>query len=226
MVLDIIVVAIIATLVIVGMCSGAIKTLFNLIGVLVAIIGAFILGNALSVWVYSTFFKPSILDGINSSIEQNGATQAIDNIINSIPDYIYNALSVTGVTKQSLLSDTQSMADTAQGSIAGSIEMVIGPIITSIISFFVIILLFLLLMIAIKFLVRIINLAFQLPILHTVNRALGAVLGFFEGVAVVYLLILLVKIILPSLGDEFFINRQMIDESVLFKAFYSFQLFM
>ncbi len=226
MVLDIIVLVIIVSLAIFGLSRGAIKTLLNLVGLILAIILSFVLGNVASSWIYTTFFKPNILDSINATIEQEGAVNAVESIINSIPEYIYNALSGTGVTKQSLLADTQAVANDAQASVANSLESVIGPLITAIISFFVIIVLFIILMIAIKFLVRIINTVFQLPLLHTINRALGLILGLGEGLAVAYLLIMLAKIIMPYMGDDFFINPNTINESIIFKSLYQFNLFL
>lgn len=225
MILDIIILVIIIALAVLGMSRGFFKTLFNLIGVVLAIILSFVFGNLASNWIYTAFFKPNILNSINATIEQEDTAQAVESIINSIPDFIYNALSGTGVTKESLLTDTQAVADNAQASVANSLEKVIGPLITAIISFFVIIIFFILLMILIKFFVRIINTVFQLPLLHTINRVFGLILGLGEGLAVVYLLVMLAKIIMPYMGDDFFINQTSINESMLFKCFLEFKLF-
>ena len=226
MILDIIILVIIAALAFIGLSRGAIKTLFNLLGLILSMVLSFILGNLVSAWIYSTFFKRGIIDNINATIEQEGAVNAVQSIINSIPNYIYNALSETGVTKETLLKNTQAVANDAQASVANSLEGVIGPLITTIISFFVIIVLFILLMILVKFLARILHTVFQLPLLHTINRTLGLFLGFAEGLAVVYLLVLLAKIILPYMNDDFFINQQLINESMIFKSLYDFNLFL
>ena len=225
MILDIIVLVIIIALTVLGMSRGAFKTLFNLIGVVLAIILSFIFGNIASNWIYVTFFKPNIINSFNATIEQEGAVKAVESIVNSIPDYIYNALSGSGVTKESLLADTKAVADNAQASVANSLEKVISPVITAIISFFVIIVLFILLMVLIKFFVRILNTVFQLPLLHTINRMFGLFLGLAEGLAVVYLLVMLAKIIMPYMGDEFFINYSLINESMIFKWFFQLKLF-
>ncbi len=223
--LDLIIILIFVIFVLIGIKRGAIKTLLNLISVCLSVFLSSVLGSNISNWVYNVLFKNGIIQGVNNTLNQTDVADAVENAINSIPDVVYNALSVFGVTKESLLLQTEGAVNSTQSSIANVVEGVIRPILTSIISFFLIIILFILLLVLFKFLIRLINGIFELPVLHTFNRMLGGILGAVEGGAIVYMFVLLIKIILPFAGDDFFITQQMIEESIIFKTMYEINIF-
>lgn len=225
MVLDIIIVAFFLIFVIIGIKSGAAKTLLKLVGTLLAVFLASSFGSVIAKWIYEGFFQKGIINSINTAIEQSGTGDALQSVANSLPDLVYNALSLLGISKESLISQTENAANASQATISQTFEGIISPVLTSIISFFVIIILFILLSVLFKFLIRLLLNVFELPVLHTVNRLLGGVLGALEGVAVVYLMILLIRLILPFAGDDFFITEQLINQSVLFKAMYNIDIF-
>lgn len=223
--LDLIIVLLFVLFLLIGIKRGAIKTLLNLVSVALSVFLSCVLGSNIAGWTYDVFFKNGIIQGVENTISQTGAADAVKKAINSIPDFIFNAISVFGVTKDSLLSETEGAVSSTQTGITNAIESVISPVLTSIISFFLIIILFILFIVLFKFLIRLINSLFELPILHMFNKALGGVLGIIEGAVFVFLFVVLIKIVLPFTGDDFFITQQMINESIIFKAMYDLNIF-
>lgn len=223
--LDLIIILLFVIFVLIGIKRGAIKTLLNLVSVWLAVFLSSVLGSGIAQWIYDVCFKNGITQGINNTLSQTGTAYTVENAIDSIPDFVFNALSAFGVTKDSLLSQTEGTVSSAQSSISNAVEGIISPILTSIISFFLIIILFILLLVLFKFLIKLISGLFELPVLHFFNKVLGGVLGAIEGVAFVYLLVVLIKIILPFTGEDFFITQLMIDESIIFKTLYDINIF-
>lgn len=224
MILDIIIIAMFLLFVIIGLKRGAAKTLLNLVGIVLAVFLSANFGSLLSEWIYKGFFQKGITQSIHTAIEQGG-TDAFNNAVNSLPDFIYSLLSCFGVSKDYLYSLTENASASSQSVISQTIEGVISPILTSIISFFVIIILFILLMVLFKLLIKMLLGVFELPVLHMLNRTLGGILGALEAVAIVYLLVILTKLIIPFSGNEFFITQQLINESVIFKAIFDLNIF-
>lgn len=223
--LDLIIILLFIVFVIIGIKRGAIKTLLTLVSVWLSVFLSSVLGSNIAQWVYDAFFKNGIIEGVNNTLTQTGAADSVEKTLESIPDVVFNALSAFGITKDSLLSQTEGAVDSAQISVSNAVEGVISPILTSIISFFLIIILFILLIVLFKFILKLVNGLFELPILNMFNKAAGGVLGAIEGVALIYLFAVLIKIVLPFTGEDFFITQQMIDESIIFKTIYDINIF-
>lgn len=225
MILDIIIIAFFLIFVIIGIKRGAARTLLNLVALGVSVFLASVFGSAFAQWIYNSFFQSGIVQSLNSAMTASGASDSLQSALDAIPDYVYSALSFAGITKDSLLSQTEHAASSSQTEIAQTIEGIISPVLTSIISFFTVIILFLLLMILLKFLIKFILNIFELPGLHMLNRMAGAVLGFAEGVIFTYLIIVLLKLVLPFAGEDFIITQQLINESIIFRAMYGLDIF-
>lgn len=223
--LDLIIILLFAVFVLIGIKRGAVKTLLNLAGTVLAVFLSTVLGSNIAQWMYDVFFKNGIIQSINNTLAETGAAQTVENAISSIPDAVFDALSIFGISKDSLLYQTENTVTSAQSSVSSVVEGVISPILTSIISFFLIIIFFILLLVLFKFLIKLINGIFNLPILHMFNKIFGGVLGVIEGAVIIYLLVLLVKIILPFTGEDFFITQQMINDSIIFKGMYNLNIF-
>lgn len=224
MILDILLIVFILLFLIIGIKRGAARTLLNLTGMVLAAFLASSFGSLLAKWIYENGFKQGILDSFSGALEQSGAADAVQNVLSSLPPQLIGFLSVFGVNRESLITDSQNAMTTASKGAAEAVESVIGSAITSVISFFVIILLFLLLFIVFKMLIRLVVHAFELPILRQLNGILGGILGVVEGIIFLFLLIMLMQLLLPVMNPSW-LTPELIEQSYLFKFLYHLDIF-
>ncbi len=225
MILDLIILAIILIFVIIGTARGAAKTLFNLIGLGLSVYLAAVLGPAAADWIYTVFFRGGIVSGLENAMGSVAQGASVTDALNALPDYVFSVLSPFGVTKESLTMQAATAAADSKAAAVNAVESVIKPALCAIISFFVIIILFILFIIIIKFIIRLVLKLFELPGLHFINRFFGLILGVFEGIIFAYLIVLLYGIISPLCADTSFVTPELIEQSIIFKSMYSFNIF-
>ena len=63
----------------------------------------------------------------------------------------------------------------------------------------------------------------KIPVVSSVNGVLGALLGLVEGLVIIFLLCIIIKLLISLCGDSLvFLNRNTIDRTYLFRHLYSF----
>lgn len=63
----------------------------------------------------------------------------------------------------------------------------------------------------------------KIPVISSVNGAVGAILGLAEGLVIIVLLCIIIKLLTALCGDSLvFLNRNTIEKTYLFRIFYSF----
>lgn len=222
MILDIIIIGIIALMTIIGYKRGIVKSLYGLIILAAAGFLAYLCGKLLAEFIYDNYILSSITDSVNESFESSkvNSSAVSANIFDSMPDFIANLLSGFGITQKGFSTTLNSASDFSQNAVLVAVEKVIKPIIISAISVFMTIILFILFILLFKLLGRYFLKLFEAPVIRSINALLGGVLGLCEGVLIVLLVIIIIRIS-ASFTKSVIISKDLIDSSFIFKNVYN-----
>lgn len=185
----------------IGAFRGIARTVLNIVGVAVNAALSYLIATPLAQGIYDTFLKQSIITQTQQIIAENGVNFVVDSVTNALPDWLSGAIGITNsITGQDLaeIAKGYELSDTQTLSMAESIEQAVGQVAVSVLSILLVIVLFFIIMIFIKLLIRLILKATNYPVLKTLDRVLGAVLGTVEGCGIVILICLLFNIKLFS----------------------------
>lgn len=225
---DLAVIAVIVLFVITGAAKGAARTLLSLVALVVSFITALFLGNAVSQWAYTTFFRQNILSTVSSAIEENGLsdiTATIADVIESFPQYVSSLFKCLGFDAQQVSGSVESAIEKAPQQGAEIIELVISPVIISLINIILVLVFFILMMIITGFLVKAISRAFNIPIIKQINTVAGGALGLVKGIIVVLFITMILRTSIPMMLNQ---TKQETDSQIsqtyLFKYFYDTDL--
>ncbi len=222
MIIDIIIIAIIALLTIIGYKRGIVKSLYGLIIIALAGFLAYLCGKLLAELIYDNFIFASISDSVNKSFASSkvNSTEVSSNIFESIPDYLTNMLSGFGITQRGFATTLNSASDFSQNAVLTAVEKVIKPIIVSAISVFFIIILFILFILLLKLIGRFILKLFKLPGIRWINAILGGAFGLLEGVLIVLIAVIIIRIS-SSFTNNSLVSKELIESSYIFKYIYN-----
>lgn len=178
--------------IILGAYRGAVRTILGIAAFILAGFLAVRIGVYLAPEIYDRFFAESISQTVQANLPSTSAgmsaTQQAQAALNALPEPIRNLAVAAGVDlnaiQAQLASYQYSSADIAQ-NIEGSI---IAPIVTTVFKIFVTIASFVLLYIILRLLICLIDRFFNLPVLSTVNRVVGGLLGAVRGLLAVAIL--------------------------------------
>ncbi len=189
MIADIIIIAIIALFVIIGIVRGAAKSLLNLAGFVLAAISAYYLSGYLSELIYNTFIKNMVTENLEQIIHQYGVEYAAQNAFEAFPSWIsgiFTAILALFGTNVNDFSSNINIGATISESAAQAIEKAIAPSVVMILGLLLVVLLFIVIHIIVKVLIKLVLNVFEIPIIKQVNKLLGGVLGAVEGLVIVW----------------------------------------
>lgn len=227
-ILDLIVIVIIGLCFLIGWRKGAAITLLNFVALVAAFTVAVLLSSVLSSTIYGMFFKNGVTETVANSINDTlsgGAESIINAISSAIPAFaamFFDSVSFVDSTVGGLIENgNQDTINTA----ASVVERMIAPAFTSLIGIIVMLILFFVLLALFKFLAKVLSKVFEVPVLSTINRLFGGVIGIAQGVLLVIVLTSVVKLAMPLMGGDVPIfSAANIEGSFIFKAFYSGQI--
>lgn len=223
--LDGIVLLIILLCFFVGWRRGAAITLLNFVALVAAFTVAVLLSPSISNSIYETFFKSGVTEQISQSIGNSigdGAEAVITSILSVIPSFAAVFLNNTSFNQETISGLIENGSQDTVNSAATAVEGLISPAFTALIGIIIMIILFFVLYAVFKALAKLLSKFFELPVLSLINRVFGGVIGIAEGVILVMLIVALVKMAVPLTGDSIpFLTQEVIDGSMLFKAFYT-----
>ena len=212
--IDLILTIIILIFVIVAYKKGFIASLLDFLGTIIAWIASINLSEFLSLWLYNTFVKTPITDYVYLKLTESANTAA-ESLVASIPEFIYTAATTFGIDINSIISSNSGLEiDTAVSSITSGI---VEPIITILIRIIVAILLYIIFAFFIKMLSKLFKNVNKIPIVGSLNKFLGIVLGLLKGALIAMLVCIIFNTILGFSGGGLFgITNQTLNSTYIF----------
>lgn len=192
-VFELIVVVVLAAFVLLGIKRGLMLSLCGLIGVLVAFAGAGAVARTLSPVVADALeprFAAAIEEQLNESIQHTEYTTEEGDIATAPEEVplpgVLDALRAMGLYESLIDSIDQAVengmtevAASAAAKVAAAIAQSVAYLILFLVSFVIIVILW-------KVVSRALDLVARLPVLHFLNKTLGAVFGLLQGCVVLF----------------------------------------
>ena len=191
---ELIVLAVLAAFVFLGMKRGLVLSLCGLMGVLVAFIGAGVLANALSPVVGDALeprFAAAIEEQLNEAIRSNEYVTE-DGSVAATPEEVplagvLDALRAMGLYEPLINSIDQAVengmteaAASAAARVAAELARSVAYLILFLVGFVVILVLW-------KVVSRALDLVARLPVLHFLNKTLGGAFGLLQGCLILFI---------------------------------------
>lgn len=226
--LDAIVVIIIGLCFLLGWKRGAAITLLKFVALVAAFTVAVLLSPVLSNAIYETFFKNGVTENVANTINDTlgkGAESIVTSVLTVIPSFasmFFDSVSFSDSAISGLISgENQETINSA----ASMVERMVAPAFTSLIGIIIMLILFFILLAIFRFFARVLSKMFELPVLSTINRLFGGVIGIAQGVLLVIVLASIIKLAMPLMGGNVPVfSEANIEGSFLFNAFYSGQI--
>lgn len=220
-IVDIILVAIFAVVIISSIKKGFFRSLFDLIGSIVAFILAKIFADAFAPTVFDSFIRPGAEQYLASSLSDVGTTDyavQIEQAINSIPDAFSGIMQIMGLDREYLLQKVSSVDLNGDNLIESIMNTVVEPVATALIQFILIAVLAFVFIFVIKIVVKVLDkIISKLPVINKFNSLLGAVFGLLRGIIIVAVSAMLISVLAGFINNEAFI--QSVDNSFIVNAF-------
>ena len=212
MILDIIIFAVVIIFAIIGIKRGFIKEIVSLVGVVVAVSLSFWLAGLCSDFIYDKLIEEKVSTKISQTIVET-ADNSLNSIEDNIPDSLLKAAELLKIDVGSVIgTDVSESLDATAESVANNLmKSIVQPMCTKFILVISFIILFILLMVIISLIAKALNIVAKLPVLNSLNRLLGGIVGALRGaviiVAVCYILYILASIFddgIVGVGVEYF----------------------
>lgn len=214
---DIIFLIIIVIFAIIGFTCGFSKILRRVFSVVCAFFLTLFAAHYLAELIYNVFMRSAVISNINSAVHQSGLDNALDKagqLLSSFPAFLTNVFEYFEITQSSL-------ASLINDSATESIESLFMTPIVGLMSVLIFILLFGFIFFLCSKLFKAVFKLFRLPVIRILDSVAGLLFGIIEGLIVVYIFTLLLRIIIPLTdGEWLFINESYIKESFVFSKLY------
>ncbi len=219
MIYDLIVIAVVFISLIIGYNRGAAKMLCSLLGSVVSVVVSAILSDFLSKYIYNSFIAPSIIDSVTNSLGVESVSKS--EIFDSLPPFVRFTLGFTS------FDEGQSAIGLITDNIALSVEKAVSQPVMSLLSVVLSLVLFFVVFFLFRFIFsRILCAVFELPVIRTFNKVLGAVCCVICSLVFVGFFAFLLNVLMPYLNDvPYIFSESTIYNSYIFYHFYSGNIF-
>lgn len=223
MIYDVILVLIFIGFIVFNTMRGASRSLAGILISIASFISASFLGKFISFKIYDAMLRPAVNNAVTSSVS-NVTDNAVSKAIEALPSWLSGLVKTSGVDISGFLDGKLSGTAEAAGN---AVNEAIRPIAVDVMTCLMTLVLYLLIHLLLsRFLARPLLRVFRLPVIRTLDRLLGAVLGFANAFLIVSLLAYLLKLLIPHIGSQSgILNESTIYNSFIFYHFYSGNIF-
>ncbi len=204
---------------------GFAQTITSFLGRIAAFFAALFVGKGGSRLIYKLFLDNRITKFLEESISDSASVsdivESLEIAADTLPDFVANLYGI---------SNKRFLEESIGNSIVDVVSVLEREIVEPAVTGFIHIILFLITFAVLCFLVhhfsKAVGLVFKLPVIKSVDRFLGAVLGILQGCINLYLVALLLRFILYFIGDPpAFLNENIIMDTFLWSKIYEFNPF-
>lgn len=218
---DLIMLAVIIIIAIVGYVRGAVKTILSVVGGILSYIFACVLGKSLAAPVYSSFFEESINEKISLQINdilENGSSSIGDSITELLPDSLQFFVSDTELIESlnSVVGDTTTQIVENSTQI---INQVIEPVFIGLLAVCITIVLFVVFNLIVTMLLHMSDFINDIPVVGKANRITGAIIGFLFGLGLTFAVVTVSTQLIPVSSEDSEFNNSIKETSLFFEIF-------
>ncbi len=218
LILDIAVAALVILFTVIGVRRGFIKSVVRLLGFIVAVVAAALASTPIAQVLYDNLLHAQAEALVAQKVQEGVATAAtslseqIAAVLTSLPEGVQSLLTMYGVDA----SGMTGAAQTSDALVPTIMNGIITPLCVAILQLIVFLVLFLVLFLVIRLLGKLIDKIFaSLPLIKQVNGLLGGVLGFAEGVLVLFVLCFGLQLYMTLTGANSLLSMDQLEQTYL-----------
>lgn len=228
-ILDAVLIVICLLLVAVSVKRGFVRTILSLVSSVAAVLLSVVFTPGVASFIYDKFMLSSITNGIYDTVKSLAGSEGAEGVLGLFenkPQALTELLDRYNVSDETV-SGIIGSAEGGQIDIRGACEQIASPIASTISNVIAFVICFIVALIVLKIAIAIIDGIFKFPILNTVNKAAGLLLGFALAVVVIFIYSEAASHLVTSLGavspDLF--GENVIDDTVIVKFFSEHNIF-
>ncbi len=208
-----------------GFKKGFFRSMIDLVIMSLSALIPYLFAPTLAEQYYNNFIQKALVDKITELINQNGSVmdsaKSILSLVNNIPGFIQNNLSMYGVTTHDILRILNS-----NGEKSLALEELLKPVIVNIVTMFIFAILSSVTFFVLKFLFKFTFRLPKVPVFGLIDSILGLCMGALKFIVFTFLFIVVTKsILLISPQNEFKENvTNAIEDSKIFSSIYNVNL--
>ena len=194
--------------------------LVQFVGNLASLIGALVLSHQASPLLFEKFFQNGFVTSIQNTLTAEG-TVNIQSTIEKYAGFLPESI------KESLTASASGLLDSGAPDLAAKlVDEVIAPLLTPIIAIVLFFVAFALCRLLVGLLVAVLTNVNRIPVMGSVNRFFGFLMGLLAGVVDLYLVLCAVWAVIVITGGSIgFLNDQALAGSITYSLFGRFNLF-
>lgn len=194
--------------------------LVQFVGNLASLIGALVLSQEASPLLFEQFFQSGFVTSIQNTISAEG-TVNIQSTIEKYAGFLPESI------KKSLTASAAGLLDSGAPDLAVKlVDEVIAPLLTPIIAIVLFFVAFALCKLLVSLLVAVLTNVNRIPLMGSVNRFFGFLMGLLAGTVDLYLVLCAVWAVIVITGGSIeFLNDQALAGSIAYSAFGKFNPF-
>lgn len=219
--IDLILMAVLAVIIFISVKRGFFKTLFDLVGYLLALTLARSFSGVLAQNAFDGFIRKGAYSYLEHSLQGIGTTDYVTQakqVTEAIPEWLRGLMEILGYNEDVLINQISATDFKGSNLVETLMNSVVEPVGVALMQFVLFVVLAIVLLIAARFLVTLLNkIVKKLPVIKKMNAALGGVLGFLKGGIIIVVAASLLSLIASASDNSAFIDT--VNNSVLVTAF-------
>lgn len=203
-ILDVILVTIFAAFVFTAAKKGFMRTLLELLAVIVALALSYQFSPVVAQATYDEIVEKSLVEAVETQIDEtvnvSSVTTQAEVLLDSIPGFMASFASSAGVDLDEIKTHISSEKFSSANLAIELVDKIAKPIAVGALTAIFFLLLSVVLIFVLKWIAGLLAKLFKLPLIGTVNKVLGGVLGACKGVLVIVFICTFLDIIFAN-GD-------------------------
>lgn len=198
--------------------KGFIRTVIEAVGLLAAVIITLTVCTPLANATYDKIIEPPLLEAADQEVHSS-LDDAINDAWNKLPDFIQNYAEAEGVVLNEILENSSPIESNANKVVAEISQNTIKPIAIKLISALYSLVILTVLLFAVKFLAVSLNKVFSFSFAGKINTFLGGVCGLVKGVAIAFLVCIVIYMVISFTENGIWIlTYENIEKTIIFKT--------
>ena len=216
-ILDLLIVALITVMILLGRRRGFIKTVSGVVVFVAALMLSTTLSAPVSGFLYDTFVEPPVLEELTVQVgEGSPAAAQLDAALERMPAFVTGRLSAGGVDSGAAILERLSGAQEGETVAQTIARQVVEPVVLPLMKAVSTLLLFLILLIVLTIVVKAVDLVAKLPLLKQLNKSLGVVAGLAQGLLWSFVLVTVLQLV-ANAGWLDVITPAVLDKTLLLR---------
>lgn len=223
LILDLVFLAVILIAVILSSKKGFMLTLLELLGFLAAIVIATTVSEPICEFAYDKFIEPTVVEKTQGIIVDS-VTEIPENLWENLPNLIKNNSEFFGISEDSFLKTLSSETKNGAVDVSTTISRkIVRPSVVNLTSTITCFLLILILIPTFRFVAKAVNKLFTISLVGKVNKILGGILGIVKGVAICFIICIVLDLFLKIKGGGlWFLTDEFLNESFVYSKIFPF----